>query len=310
MICARVFVIIGLCFLVTSMEPAYCQSQNADSPKEETSETANSRAQFHSLSRPGLHNVFQIDDQVYSGSGPEGKQSFDALKKMGIKTIISVDGTQPNLKLAKAAGIKYIHIPIGYDGISQDASLSFLKAAKEVKGPVYIHCHHGRHRGPAAAAMVGLCRGSLDKQRALLFLDQAGTSKDYAGLWRDIRQFQVPAAGTRLPELLESARVQPMVTAMAHISHYYEELQKKSESTPPGRQDALRVSLLLREEFHESLRKHSDDYDDTFKTWMRESETEIKQLEAALKQGNQNQVSARLKQLKAQCKRCHKAYRN
>ncbi|QDT42288.1 hypothetical protein Pan241w_23710 [Gimesia alba] len=306
----RILIFIGLCVWGTSIEPACCQSQNIDARTVDTSEKVNNHARFHSLSRPGLHNVFQIDDQVYSGSGPEGKQSFDALKKMGIKTIISVDGTQPNLKLAKAAGMKYIHIPIGYDGISEDASLSFLRAAKEVKGPVYIHCHHGRHRGPAAAAMVGLCRGSLDKQRALLFLGQAGTSKDYSGLWKDIRQFQVPAEGTPLPELVESAPVEPMVTAMAQISHYYEELLKKAEGTPRDEKNAMRISVLLREEFHESLRKHSDDYDDTFKKWMRESEMEIKQLEAELKQGNQKQVSARLKQFKSQCKRCHKAYRN
>lgn len=306
----RILIFIGLCIWVTSIEPACCQSQNVDSQTAETSGKVNNHVRFDSLSRPGLHNVFQIDDQVYSGSVPEGKQSFDALKKMGVKTIISVDGTQPNLKLANAAGMKYIHIPIGYDGISEDASLSFLRAAKEIKGPVYIHCHHGRHRGPAAAAMVGLCRGSLDKQRALQFLDQAGTSQDYAGLWRDIRQFQVPAEGTPLPELVESAHVEPMVTAMAHISHYYEELLKKAEGTPRDEKNAMRISVLLREEFHESLRKHSDDYDDTFKKWMRESEMEIKQLEAELKQGNQKQVSARLKQLKSLCKRCHKAYRN
>ena len=306
----RIQIVIGLCVLSTCIEPACCQSQNADIRTGESNEKINDHVRFHSLSRPGLHNVFQIDDLIYSGSGPEGKRSFDALKKMGIKTIISVDGTQPNLKLAKAAGIKYIHIPIGYDGISKAASLAFLRAAKEVTEPVYIHCHHGRHRGPAAAAMVGMCRGSLDQQQALLFLDQAGTSQDYAGLWRDIRQFQVPAEGTLLPELVESARVEPMVTAMAQISLYYEELQKKVEGTPRDEKSAMRISVLLREAFHESLRTHSDDYDDIFKKWMRESEAEIKQLEAALKQGNQKQMSARLKQLQSQCKRCHKAYRN
>ncbi|MCA9015075.1 MAG: cytochrome c [Planctomycetaceae bacterium] len=295
---------------VFSVEPAFCQDQSAGSRAGDTSEKASSQTGFLSLSRAGLENVFQIDDQIYSGSGPAGKQSFDTLKKMGIKTIISVDGTKPDLKQAKAAGIKYIHIPIGYDGISEEASLAFLRAAKELQGPIYIHCHHGRHRGPAAAAMVGMCRGSLDKERALLFLDQAGTSKDYAGLWRDIRQFQVPAAGVGLPELVESARVEPMVTAMAQISHYYEELQNKAERSPRDEKNVMRISVLLREEFHESLRKHSADYDDTFKKWMRESETEVRQLEAALKEGNQKQVTARLKTLKAQCKRCHKAYRD
>ncbi|WP_339731895.1 cytochrome c [uncultured Gimesia sp.] len=306
----RILIFIGLCVFATSIEPAYSQRQDAGPEAENAAEVGNRNRRFHSLSRPGLHNVFQIDDQIYSGSGPEGKQSFDALKKMGIKTIISVDGMKPDVQLAKAAGMKYVHIPIGYDGIFEDANLAFLRAAKELKGPVYIHCHHGRHRGPAAAAMVGMCRGSLDKERALLFLNQAGTSKDYAGLWRDVRQFRLPPADVVLPELVESARVEPMVTAMAHISQYYEELQKKAESDPRDEKHAMRISVLLREAFHESVRKHSDDYDDTFKKWMHESEMEVKQVEAALKQGNQKQVTASLKQLKSQCKCCHKAYRN
>lgn len=304
------FIFTGLWALGTSIAPAYCQPQSADSMVGVLSEEKRGKTRFHSLSRPGLHNVFQIDNQIYSGSWPEGKQCFDALKKMGIKTIISVDGTKPDVQRAKTAGMKYVHIPIGYDGISGNASLSFLRAAKDLKGPIYIHCHHGRHRGPAAAAMVGMCRGSLNKERALLFLDQAGTSQDYAGLWRDVRQFQVPADETGLPELVESAQVEPMVTAMAHISHYYEQLEKMTQTKLKDQKSALRVSVLLREEFHESARKFADDYDDTYKKWLHESEKELKQIEAAVKQGNQKQVAAGLKILKSQCKRCHKTYRN
>ena len=57
-----------------------------------------------SMSLPGLDNVFQVDEAVYSGSGPAEQRSFDALQKLGVKTIISVDGTEPHLEMARPMG--------------------------------------------------------------------------------------------------------------------------------------------------------------------------------------------------------------
>lgn len=265
---------------------------------------------FHSMSLPGLDNVFQIDRQFYSGSGPHEEQSFQVLKKLGIKTIVSVDGATPDLEQARKAGMKYIHIPIGYDGVSEDAGLAFARVARDLKRPVYIHCHHGKHRGPTAAAVVGLCRGSLDQKRALQFLAQAGTSRDYSGLWKDVKRFQVPDSKTILPELVESATVPPMVAAMAQISHDFELSDKLQQSKPGDRRERLRVLVLLREEFHETARKYSDDYDEMFKQWLSESEQQVKELEVAVQQGNRQTFSAGMKKLKTQCKRCHQAYRD
>ncbi|WP_417378668.1 cytochrome c [Gimesia sp.] len=265
---------------------------------------------FHSLSRPGLENVFQLDQQFYSGSGPHGELSFKTLKKMGIKTIVSVDGTAPDLEHARKAGMKYIHIPIGYDGVSEDAGLAFARVARDLKGPVYIHCHHGKHRGPTAAAVVGICRGSLDQKSAQQFLAQAGTSKDYSGLWRDVKNFKVPGSNVILPELVESAKVPPMVSAMVHISQEFELSDQLQQNKPGDRKERLRVLVLLREELHETARKYSNDYDEMFKQWLTESEQQVKKLEVAVQQGDQRAFTTGMKNLKTQCKRCHKTYRD
>ncbi len=293
--------LVGVGFFIGT---AAAQNEKAE-PKTETQPVP-----FHSMSLPGLDNVFQIDKQFYSGSGPHGEQSFQALKKLGIKTIVSVDGMPPDLEHAKKAGMKYIHIPIGYDGVSEDAGLAFARVARDLKGPVYIHCHHGKHRGPTAAAVVGLCRGSFDQKSALEFLTQAGTSKDYTGLWKDVKNFKVPDARAILPELVETAKVPPMVTAMAQISHDFELSDQLQQSKPEDTKERLRVLVLLREGLHETARKYSDDYDEMFKKWLTESEQQVQTLEEALQKGNQKAFSAGMKALKSQCKRCHKAYRD
>ena len=69
---------------------------------------------------PGLHNVFPIGDKVFSGSSPEGRAGFESLHAMGIRTIISVDGAKPHVDLAREQGLRYVHIPIGYDGLPRD----------------------------------------------------------------------------------------------------------------------------------------------------------------------------------------------
>lgn len=50
---------------------------------------------------PGLHNVIHVSDQLYSGGSPEGDAGFESMKKLGIKTILSVDGARPDVGRAK-----------------------------------------------------------------------------------------------------------------------------------------------------------------------------------------------------------------
>ncbi len=101
----------------------------------------------------GLHNVVSYAPGFMSGSAPEGDEGFETLRQMGVRTIVSVDGAEPDVKLAKAHGLRYIHLPIGYNGMDHTRTLEIAKAVKqaEADGPVYIHCHHGMHRSAGAA---------------------------------------------------------------------------------------------------------------------------------------------------------------
>jgi hypothetical protein len=124
---------------------------------------------------------------------------------MGVNTVVSVDGAVPQRELAKAAGIRYVHIPVGYDGISQAAGCSLTRVVRETTGPIYIHCHHGRHRGPTAATLACRVEGTADVRRSIEIMVLAGTSQDYGGLWRDVKAFVVPDERVQLPPLVEVA---------------------------------------------------------------------------------------------------------
>src|SRR5262249_7822843 len=99
---------------------------------------------------PGLHNVFRVSDKLYSGSVPEGELGFRTLQALGIRTVISVDGARPDAATARRFGLRYVHLPFGYDGCPTARALEIIRAVRDLPGPIYLHCHHGKHRSPAA----------------------------------------------------------------------------------------------------------------------------------------------------------------
>ena len=106
---------------------------------------------------PGLNNVIRITEKLLSGSVPEGDTGFQTLQKLGVKTIITVDGAKPEVERAEKFGMRYVHLPIGYDGVPADQGWRLAKAVRDLPGLIYIHCHHGQHRSPAAAVVIKLC---------------------------------------------------------------------------------------------------------------------------------------------------------
>src|ERR1019366_8057433 len=135
----------------------------------------------------GLHNVYRITDKLISGSSPVGDDGFRSLKELGIKTIISMDGARPDLDHARKYGLRYVHLPTGYDGISRPQILRLAKAVRDLQGPVYLHCLHGKHRGPAAAAAIHFC---LDEkcsvEEAVAQMKLAGTDPNLDQLLKDL----------------------------------------------------------------------------------------------------------------------------
>ena len=138
---------------------------------------------------PGLSNLvaFQAIEAgrsgVISGSAPEGDRGFDSLEQLGIRTIISVDGAPPDAKAAAARGMRTVHIPIQYNGLTDLQRTTLVRAVRDLPKPIYLHCHHGKHRSAAACAIVAVSLGWLTTDEAAARMRVAGTSDGYRGLW-------------------------------------------------------------------------------------------------------------------------------
>ena len=109
---------------------------------------------------------------------------------MGVCTIVSVDGTTPDVATANRYGMRYVHMPIGYHGIDRERQLEIARAVRDLPGSVYIHCRHGRHCGPAAAATAAVLLNLLSADEGVAVMYQAGTSDSYPGLCACVQALQ------------------------------------------------------------------------------------------------------------------------
>ncbi len=263
----------------------------------------------------GLQNLRKATEGVWSGGAPTSVENFRQLARMGVKTIVSVDGARPDLAAARKAHLRYVHIPIGYDGIGAQERLGFVRLAKEGGGPIYIHCHHGRHRAPAAAAIVCQAAGRMERAAALDYMKAVGTSRDYAGLWRDVEAFRRPGADVRLPELVEVAAVDSLAAAMAGIDRAWDRLEalRGNGWKPAARHPDVRASreaLLLEEGFHESVRALKKREGVGLETGLKQAEEMAKQLRSALVNEDLEAAVKLRDRLKRSCSGCHRKHRN
>jgi hypothetical protein len=265
--------------------------------------------------QPGLHNVVQASAGVYSGSEPEGEPGFASLEKLGVRTIVSVDGARPNVELAHQHGIHYVHVPIGYDGIPPTATAAITRAARESAGLLYVHCHHGKHRGPAATAVACIARGEATKTDAVKILELAGTSRDYAGLWRDVEGYTPPDPLVAPPELVEIAAVPSFAQSMAHVDRCYDQVKALSESgwSAPGAssdQSPAHLALLLQEALTESARLLDEKTPEECRNWLNAADATAKELFEVVNAKDGTRATETFRRLERSCKQCHAKYRD
>ncbi len=266
-----------------------------------------------------MQNVFQLEGDLYSGSAPESEAAFAELAKLGVKTIVSVDGAKPNVELARKFGLRYVHLPIGYDGVPQPRSAEFVKAIREAGGPVYFHCHHGKHRGPAAAAAACIALKEWDADRAEDFLHQAGTGEEYPGLYRDVRKYRppTPEEQAKIPaQLPETAQTPALVDTMVSIDERFDalkDLQKSGWRDLPGERTPTETATLVWEQLRELQRSpEATEKKPGFREKLDQAEQATAKLRAALTAPDATKAmrDEALKAVGESCVACHKAHRN
>jgi protein tyrosine phosphatase (PTP) superfamily phosphohydrolase (DUF442 family) len=291
---------------------------------------ANNRRPPAHIADPHLENAYRIHAKVISGGEPHGDKGFESLKRLGVKTIISVDGAKPDLKRAWQLGMRYVHLPHSYDGVPEDRAKELAKAIRDLEGPVYIHCHHGKHRSPAAAAVACVGAGLINAADALAILTTAGTSTNYRGLYESAEQARrfddalLDALDVQFREVVE---VPPLADAMVALERTHDHvLQIAAGGWRPLPEnpdlDLAHEVLLLREHYTELLRSNElTQRPVEFQMQMRRGEEAAKSLEDTLARLKEQRYSpgplnlhksadAALATISQNCAACHEKFRD
>jgi protein tyrosine phosphatase (PTP) superfamily phosphohydrolase (DUF442 family) len=277
-------------------------------------------AKIEKITARHLPNPVRVHERVISGGLPAGDAAFAELKELGVKTIISVDGAKPDVTTAEKHGLRYVHLPHGYDGVPAERAKELAKAVRDLPGPIYLHCHHGKHRSPAAAAVACVGAGLIDRNEAALVLQVAGTSESYRGLFQaaaDAHPLDKALLDELKCEFPATAKLPAMAEAMVEIEHIHDRLKAIEQAgwKTPADQPALapdHEALLLREQFTELLRtKELLAKPARFQQLTQEAERAAQVLEDALKTTTSAEQSSRLFRAVSQnCTFCHQTFRD
>lgn len=194
-------------------------------------------------------NFRRAAEGVFVGGLPQTESHWAWLSELGVRTVVGVDGLAPDATTAHRLDIAVVHAPMGYGAMERSTVLTLSRVARESQRPVYVYCHHGQHRGPAAAAIM--CRSAelLDAAAAESLLIDSGTGTQYQGLWESVANFECPATNEELPPLVEASEVSPLQLAMSQLDRAWSEAQAAKETAE--RASAL---VVVRESLRESAR--------------------------------------------------------
>lgn len=275
---------------------------------------------------PGLHNVIKLSDRIISGSEPHGDEALEKIAEMGVKTILSVDGKVPDAETAAALGMRYVHVPIQYKGISDEESSQIVKTFRELEGPFYVHCFHGKHRGPAAAALGRIAVDGVEREQAIAEMRQwCGTAEKYEGLYRTIAEVNVPTVSDTENYAFDFPAAHPfggfrqMMVDLPRVFDKLKALSRNDWKVDPEHPDVdpyNEAAKLV------DLFEHGNSLDEVaikpedFRRWMDDSVREAHALKAALAEHRAGTaidfeaVERAYKGVANACNACHKVYRN
>jgi protein tyrosine phosphatase (PTP) superfamily phosphohydrolase (DUF442 family) len=268
----------------------------------------------------GLPNFKRLSHDVIRGAQPEGDAAFAALEKMGVKTIVTVDGAAPDVATAHEHGLRYVHVPIGYDGIPKEKANQLTKAFTTLKPPFYVHCHHGQHRGPAACAIARIVLDGLTPEQAAAEMKEAGTDPKYSGLYASPGLYVKPDAATlaATPVPPETAPIPEFGQAMVAIDvtwDHVKAVKKASWGVPAENPDVSpgHEATILAEHFRELARRGEvAARPEDFRKHLTDAEKASWDLSEALQGAKPaaDAASAAYDRILTSCNQCHAAYRD
>ena len=121
--------------------------------------TAATYAKGSNAAFPQIHikNFGQMDERFYRGAEPKDIEDFQALKTLGIHTVIDLQEKPARTErgMVESLGMRYVNIPMVDKAYPRPEWVAaFMKTVDDpATGRFFVHCAGGRHRTGAMGAV-------------------------------------------------------------------------------------------------------------------------------------------------------------
>lgn len=144
----------------------------------------------------GVPNLYRIDGHLYRSAQPS-EAGFAALKKMGVKTVVSLRAFHSDRDYCTKSGLAHCYrIPILTWDLEREEIVRFLRYATDpALQPLLVHCQHGADRTGTMSAVYRIVVQGWSKDEAIREMTKGGYGFHpiWSGLIDTIRKLDVAA---------------------------------------------------------------------------------------------------------------------
>ena len=132
----------------------------------------------------GLSNLHQVTPMLYRSAQPDAT-SGEALRKLGIKTVLSFRKRNKDEPLHKTQGITFKRYPLYTWDIEEEDILEVLRILNDpANQPILVHCTHGADRTGLMMASYRMIIQGWSKEAAIAEMKQG--EYEYHVIWKNI----------------------------------------------------------------------------------------------------------------------------
>lgn len=133
----------------------------------------------------GVPRFEKVSDALYRGGQPDAK-GFGQLKKIGVKTIVSLRVLDHDRRRLRGLGLRYLHVSFKHVHPEDEDTVAFLKVvANPENQPVFVHCRDGVDRTGMMVALYRIIIEDWPKPKALAEMKRMG----FNPVWRQIEDY-------------------------------------------------------------------------------------------------------------------------
>jgi protein tyrosine/serine phosphatase len=135
----------------------------------------------------GVPNLHRVSEDLYRSAQPtdEGMRN---LKKMGVKTVVSLRSFHSDLNEIGNTGLAYEHIYMKAWHPEEKEIVRFLQfVANNKRTPVLVHCQHGADRTGTMCAIYRIAIQGWTKEEALNEMTEGGFG--FHGVWVNLTRW-------------------------------------------------------------------------------------------------------------------------